>query len=215
MRMIVSGQRSRYGTDASTDVTEFQAYKPAEINSAVKKAVADTRGMVLTHSAHMVHAFFHSCSGGRTATAEEGLGFSGSPTPYLTVINDGPCDSPHDEWTATFSVREVARAAGVRSFSRISIGSTGASGRALTLVVGSKHVRAIEIRRILGPDRMKSTLLTSVELRQQTVHMSGKGWGHGVGMSQWGARRLALEGQSAEQILAMYYPGTLLEKLWD
>lgn len=215
MRQIEDGVRSRYGTDASTDVTEFQAYRPRAINAAIRQAVRATRGQVLTYNGKMAHAFFHSCSGGTTATALEGLGITRVATPYLTAVTDGPCDSPYDYWRASFTAREVARAAGVPGFNQISIASHGPSGRAVTILVGSRHVQAIALRRALGPNRMKSTLLTSISLRGGRVHMTGRGWGHGVGMSQWGARMRALQGQNSAQILRLYYPGTILERIWQ
>ena len=61
---------------------------------------------------------------------------------------------------------------------------------------------------------MKSTLLDYVKLENDTVVMRGKGWGHGVGMSQWGAWLLAQRGRSAEDIITYYYKGVKVTDLW-
>ena len=70
----------------------------------------------------------------------------------------------------------------------------GESGRALTLSVDGSQVSAPELRLALGSTVMRSTLLTELSSDGQTVHMAGKGYGHGVGMSQWGAYALAMDG---------------------
>ncbi len=71
---FVEGDSSKYeGADISTDVSESQAYNKEAINDAIKKAVDDTKGMVITYQNEAIKAFFHSCSGGETATAVEGL----------------------------------------------------------------------------------------------------------------------------------------------
>jgi stage II sporulation protein D len=215
MQKLLAKARSRYGTHASTDTTEYQAYRPAAVNAAVRAAVRSTRGMILTYNAKPIYAFFHSCSGGMTATALEGLNFKQGPTPYLRPVADGPCSAPNDKWRASFSAYEVGRAAGTRACRTISIVSWGPSGRAVMFSVNGKAVMATDLRSRLGPNRMKSTLVTSVALVGRRVRMTGNGWGHGVGMSQWGAHDRALAGSTYEQIVRLYYPGTQLEKIWD
>lgn len=216
MQKYESGFKTKYGTHASTDITEFQAYKPSLINDNIRAAVAETRGMVLTYEGKIVQAFFHSSSGGITATAPEGLGFTQEPTPYLQPVKDSPSQDPKEEnWSGTFSVSEVARAAGMSGFSKISIGEKGPSGRAVTILLDDKPVKAIELRAALDPThRFRSTLITDVRLEGGRVYFAGKGWGHGVGMSQQGARNRALAGQTAAEIVQYYYPGARVEQLW-
>jgi len=216
MQQYESGFKSRYGTDASSDITEFQAYKPDLINDNVRAAVHATRGQVLTYDGKIIRAYFHSCSGGITATAPEGMDFTAEPTPYLQPVRDGPCSDPREEnWSASFSVAEIAGAAGVSGFSAISIGERGPSGRAVTILLDSVPVKAVKLRAALDPTyRFRSTLITDLRISGDRVYIAGKGWGHGVGLSQWGAHDRALAGQTAAQIVTYYYPGARIEQLW-
>ncbi len=212
--------KTRHGTDASTDVKEFQAYAPEKINDAVRAAVQATRGKVITYNGRYIRAYFHSCSGGLTATAEEGLDFREEPTPYLKVVKDPPCAAPEQQsWTAAFTKAEVLAAArklgaGLTAFQRISIADRGPSGRATRLALDGTTVSAPGFRVAIGPDRMKSTLLESLRVEGDRVVMRGKGWGHGVGMSQYGALARAQQGWDHERIIRYYFKGVRIEKLW-
>ena len=62
---------------------------------------------------------------------------------------------------------------------------------------------------------MKSTMLESVDVEGDKVVMKGKGYGHGVGMSQWGANQLAREGKKAEDIIKHYFKDVEIVKLWE
>ena len=66
-------------------------------------------------------------------------------------------------------------------------------------------MNAADLRLALGSTKMRSTLLTSLKIETGKVHMAGKGYGHGVGMSQWGAYGMAQEGKSAVQIIKHYF----------
>lgn len=213
--------KTRHGTDASTDVKEFQAYDSSRINDMVRAAVQDTRGEVITHKGRFIRAWFHSCAGGMTATAEEGLGFTGEAVPYVKVVRDPPCANPQKQnWTASFSKNEVmsaARKAGaqVSDLDRIRVADRGPSGRATKLDIGGTVVGAPEFRVAIGPDRMKSTLLESLRVEGDRVVMRGRGWGHGVGVSQFGALDKAKKGWDAERIIGYYFDGIDIRKLWD
>ena len=70
------------------------------------------------------------------------------------------------------------------------------------------------VRLALGSSKMRSTLLTSLTIQGDRAVMAGKGYGHGVGMPQWGAYALAEEGMSAEEIVTYYFRDVTVEKLW-
>jgi len=72
---------------------------------------------------------------------------------------------------------------------------------------GSARLRGNDFRRILGYDALKSTLF-AVAVDGRVARFAGRGWGHGVGMSQWGGKAMAEQGYAAERILEYYYPGT-------
>lgn len=212
--------KTRHGTDASTDPEEFQAYAPDNINDAIRRAVRETRGLVLTYRGRPIRAYFHSCSGGITSTAEEGLDFREEPTPYIKIVREPPCPDPAKQrWSATFTKQEVAAAAakmGVKlsDFSSIRVADRGPSGRATRIALGDAVVGAAGLRAALDPERMRSTLLESLRLEGDRVVMAGRGWGHGVGMSQFGALAKARQGWKAERIVRHYFRDVRLEKRW-
>ncbi|MCR4397827.1 MAG: SpoIID/LytB domain-containing protein [Firmicutes bacterium] len=213
-----------HGTDACDDKDHFQAYDPGRINEAVRRAVQETRGLVIEYGGKPIRAWFHSNSGGKTATAQEGLNFTQEPAPYTAAVDDPYSlqNAPSDQksWTATFTAQEIQSAASrlgksIPNVRTASIGKKGPSGRALTLKFGDQELPAAELRTALGPEKMKSTLLDSVTVSGGRVLMKGRGWGHGVGMSQWGAEAMAKAGKKAEDIIAFYYKGVQIRKMWQ
>lgn len=203
-------RRVRAGTVLTDNPGAFQAYNPARITEKIRQAVDRTRGSVVTYQGELVDAVYHACAGGRTAGAAEGM--EAPDRLYLRPVADPPC--PQDEtWISTFSAPEVAVAAGVSApLYSVAIGRKGPSGRALTLVVNG---RSVGIFRVFGALRgLRSTYLTSVELSGNTVRISGRGFGHGVGMSQWGAAVLANRGFTAEEIIRHYFSDVSVELDW-
>ena len=77
---------------------------------------------------------------------------------------------------------------------------------------GSARLRGNDFRRMVGYDTLKSTLF-AVDIDGDVARFSGRGYGHGVGMCQWGAKGMAEQGYTARQILDYYYPGTVLGSL--
>ncbi|NPV71540.1 MAG: SpoIID/LytB domain-containing protein [Firmicutes bacterium] len=216
--------RPIHGTDACDSKDHFQAYDPSRINENVKRAVQETRGMVILFGGKPIRAWFHSNSGGKTATAQEGLNFTQESAPYAVPVDDPMSlqNAPADQksWTATFSAGDLSGAAAklgksVSGVKSASIGKKGPSGRALTIVINGQEFPAAELRTSLGPERMKSTLLDSVSVSGGKVVMKGRGWGHGVGMSQWGAEAMAKAGKKAEDIIKFYFKGVDLTKMWQ
>lgn len=218
LNKIRAGGVPRRGTQASTDPEEFQAFNSAAITPNVRKAVARTRGLVITHNGEPIIAWFHASSGGITATAKEGLDFDKVPTPYIKVVRDLRV-SREVAWRRSFSPEEVRAAAikvgvdpgPVRS---IRIGSKGPSGRATTLVINDRELSAPAFRLAIGSTLMRSTLLDRLEFSQGTILMRGRGFGHGVGMSQWGAWSMARRGRKAEEIVRFYFKGIEIERFW-
>ena len=96
----------------------------------------------------------------------------------------------------------------------IKIGKTAESGRAVTLSINGQMISAPEIRLALGSTKMRSTLLTELSFRDGRVSMAGKGYGHGVGMPQWGAYGMAEAGKSVQEIVTYYFQDVTVEKLW-
>ena len=221
---FVSEKESRYeGADISTDIGEAQAYNERAVNEHVLQAVEETKGLVLlTAGGALPYTWFHAHSGGMTAPAREGLGWKDAEPAYTRVTEGLESDDAPAEaraWTADFSVSSFIMAcrqtgAEVTSAERVTVLERGESGRAVTLSVDGTAVSATELRLALGSTVMRSTLLTELSSDGHTVHMAGKGYGHGVGMSQWGAYALALDGLTGEDIALHYYDGLSVAKLW-
>ncbi len=205
---------------ASPHEEELQAYDPAKINERVQQAVQKTRGMVATYDGKAILTWFHSCAGGKTASPKEGLNFDDEPTPYIKVVDsDFPCGDKL-EWNAQFSTAEIKEALEkmgktlTGEIEEAQIGDRGPSGRATTLVFNDTEVVASEFRVNLDPKRMASTMLDEIEAEGGTVVMGGRGFGHGVGMSQFGAKALAENGKTAEEIINYYYHEVEIERRW-
>lgn len=221
---FVQEKESQYqGADISTDIEEAQAYDASAVNERIQQAVEETRGLVLSCEGELPYAWFHAHSGGMTEYARAGLGWEKDEPAYMQPSRGTEPEQLSDakenqqlqaaaEWKADFTFAEWTAACqkqGVQvephAGSQLQISQRGESGRAVTLEIDGQSVNAADLRLALGSTKMRSTLLTSLKIENGKVHMAGKGYGHGVGMSQWGAYGMAQEGKSAEQIIKHYF----------
>lgn len=221
---FLTDKTSKYeGADVSTDIEEAQAWGEEEVNGRIQKAVKDTEGLVAVHDGQYIKAWFHSHAGGKTATAKEGLAFKEEEPPYIKSVEspDSQKAPPEDaQWTAEFTKQEVINAANktganMNSLNEIHVGKKGPSGRTITLAIDGTEVSAPELRVALDSTKMKSTLLSNLQVQGDKVVMRGKGYGHGVGMSQWGAYGMAENGKTAEEIIKHYFQDVNIVKLWE
>lgn len=221
---FVTEKDSRYpGADISTDIAEAQAYNAAAINERVLRAVQETAGLILlTEDNILPYTWFHSHSGGMTETARAGIDWQGEEPSYTRSTPGRESAAAPEQvakWSLTVSKEDFVAAcrkagAEVSSCEVIKVGQKGESGRAVTLLVDGVTVNAARLRMSLGSVKMRSTLLTELAVEDNVIHMSGRGYGHGVGMSQWGAHALAQLGKSAEEIALHYYNGLRVVKAW-
>lgn len=224
LRFIETKKHSALNPSAhiSTSFEEAQAWNPAAINSRIRWAVRSTRGKVVVHNGRYINAWFHSHAGGMTATAKEGLNYEYPEPPYTQVVRSGEGPTAPKEfnrWRAVFTKQEVARAfqkigGQPGDFDSITVTERGPSGRAVRIRAGGAEVNAVNLRTALDSTRMKSTLLTSARVEGDQVIFEGKGFGHGVGMSQWGAQEIARRGKKADDIIRHYFKDVDIVKLW-
>ncbi len=223
LQFIADKGGSQYeGAHLSTDIKEAQAYDASGVNERIKQAIEETRGRVIASDGALVYAWFHAHSGGVTALAKEGLEYERAEPGYTQSVEspDSPNAPPEDaRWTARFPQATVLQAlskmgVNLSKISSISVSRKGPSGRAETLSVNGQSVSAPSLRLALGGMKLKSTLLTSVSVEGDEVVFQGKGYGHGVGMSQWGAYALAENGQKAEDIIAHYFKDVGVVSMW-
>ena len=230
---FIQDKESKYpDADISTDIEEAQAYSAADVNDRIRQAVSETRGMVMAYGNELPYAWFHAHSGGATDLASVGLGWNETEPGYTQCIRSAEPETISDEanaqslrdaqkWVADFPLEALESALAktgnpitLKESSTIEIGERGDSGRAVTLIIDGKSVNAAALRIALGSTRMRSTLLNTLSLRDGMVRMSGRGYGHGVGMSQWGAYGMAQNGSMAEEIVKHYFRDVTIETLW-
>lgn len=211
LRFIEDGGSRYAGAQLSTDIGEAQAYDMNQVNDRIRQAVEETRGLVILCEGEPIQAWFHAHAGGVTALAQEGLGYDEAEPPYTrsVQVRESP-SAPEDvrAWTATFPLARVQSALdalGGGDAAALAIGERGPSGRVTTLTAGETTVRAVDFRREIGSTEMKSTLLTDLSVGEEGVTISGSGYGHGVGMSQWGAYEMASDGKTAQEIIEAFY----------
>lgn len=174
----------------------------------VKSAILDTENQVLTYDGELIEATYFSCSGGST---EDAVAVWGTDVPYLQAT-----DSPGEEAAAHysdsvfFSKSEFARALGVTlqgsPATWIGAATYTAGGGVDTIRIGGKDFKGTAVRKALG---LRSTAFT-LDAAEDGITVTTKGFGHRVGMSQYGADAMATSGSTYLEILAHYYQGTEL-----
>jgi stage II sporulation protein D len=186
----------------------------ASESPAGRAAVDATHGQVLRFDDRFAQVMYSSCCGGHTEASSEAWG--GAPFPYLQGVPCTYCTaSPDYRWrrdlplanlTETFAT-ELAPFGALRD---VRIGATDSSGRARTIELvaerGSAFVKGSAFRMRVGPRIVRSLLITKLDSQS----IEGGGLGHGVGLCQWGARGMALDGRTARDILSQYFPGTTI-----
>lgn len=203
-----------------TDYTCCQAYQSPEEYlekggnrddiQKVRSAVLDTTGYVLTYNGELIEAVYFSCSGGKT---EDAVAVWGTDYPYLRST-----DSPGEEnaafysETKVFTPKEFEDALGIVLSTEPAqwLGEvTRTAGDGVdTMEIGGVKYSGVELRAALG---LRSTAFT-ITVQDNEIRIVTYGYGHRVGMSQYGADAMAAAGSDFRQILSHYYPGTVLEK---
>ncbi len=176
----------------------------------IQQAVQQTKGLIMTYNEKAIEVFYHSTSNGKTEEVSEVFS---NPLPYYTSVDStGDENAPMFEGSVTLTNREFSEIFesryGVKLdsdnlASQIKINSYTDSGRIRDITVGGKKMRATEFRLLYG---LNSTDITFV-FGKDSITMKTKGFGHGVGMSQAGANRMAQQGYSYKEILQHYYKG--------
>ena len=187
------------------------------------EAAAFTRGIVATYDGCVFCAYYSACCGGATANASHVPTFRKNAVPALAGVPCSWCRLPENErfaWLVELQREELSdklrgyfasRGVTIREVEDLAVASRFADGRADRLRVthsgGSLRLAARDFRSAVGGyARIRSTRF-DVQRREDGFLVSGTGWGHGVGMCQWGARGLAENGRDCVEIVKYYYPG--------
>jgi stage II sporulation protein D len=206
--------------DVRDDIGD-QVY-PGAVNEdrMAKKAVKATRGQVLYYGDELLPAFYHSTCGGRTADVAD---VWGTAHPALISVLCGDCDdAPRSRWQAVMDQRQLQSILddlypGMGPVRSVGVHRRSNDGRAAVIALNTADSRVLvstgDFRREAGYMTLLSTMFT---LRGEggKVIFDGRGFGHGVGLCQWGARGASEKGLNYRQILAKYYPGSEIRKIY-
>lgn len=221
------GVQDKYGADVSTSIEETQAFNPDAVTDDIRKGVEMTRGEVMTYDNRYVRGWFHAYSGGRTAQAKEGLDYKEEEPPFTKSVSLPenefvPDDVKH--WEVQYLADELrgllaAKGVNVGDITDLSITDRGPSNRVTKILVngsqGEQEISGPEFRLALDSTKMKSTLVEDFEFADGKLRISGTGYGHGVGLSQWDAYMLAKEGKNPKQIVETFFKGIQVRKMYD
>jgi stage II sporulation protein D len=213
----IAGARP-YHVIASTAHQQYAGRVPAA--SPIWGAVRETVGQVLHWEGDLFPAFYHTESGGYTEDPR--TVFAARNMPGLKAVRcEFSAGSPHYYWNLDLRLADLSEIlkkhdVAVGAVTAIEVTERTASLRAAVVTVhgtrGSARLRGNDFRRMIGYDTFKSTLF-AVAVDSAAAHFSGRGYGHGVGLCQWGAKGMAEQGYPARQILEFYYPGTTFGSL--
>jgi stage II sporulation protein D len=193
-----------------------QVYRASPVDPRARAAAEATAGEVLVFQHAPIEAYFHSTCGGRT---ERGADALGRDLPYLAAVSCGRCQaSPRRRWTVRVPAPELGRLCGLGGAAIAArVAARTGSGRAQRVEISGRGHKvtlgAADLRQRLGFERLPS-LAFDVRVERGSVLFEGGGAGHGAGLCQWGAAAAAREGEGYRAILAHYYPGAELIRMY-
>ena len=213
----------RLGSTLTYDLDDHQGSQvyrgEGSVTARSRQAALATAGEVLTYGGTLAETPYYSSSGGYTADNE--AVWQGAPLPYLRGVPDPTdADAPDHRWTTSAPRRAVLSALQRQTGRRVTsidVGERSRNGRVQTVRLGGGGtVTGPEFRTAvnaaIGTRTIRSTRFEIREDGDRYV-FEGGGYGHGVGMSQYGARGLARQGRTYREILAHYFQGTSLDRL--
>jgi len=206
-----------YDVEATTASQVYGGYD-AETRAS-NSAVDATRGQVMMHNGDLIIAYFHANSGGFTEDAQN---VWGADLPYLRGIPDRFSENiPGGTWEYFLSFDEARKrlnkyGLNIGWISELKQGGVSRSGRTLKMKVvsdkGTFLLKSNNFRIKVGGTKLRSTLF-QIKPYKHGILIRGNGYGHGVGMSQWGARKMAQSGFGCQEILKHYYRGVRIVAL--
>ena len=174
----------------------------------ISRAVTETEGQIITYNGEVISAVFHSTSSGKTEASKD---VWGGDKPYLvSVESPGDKESPKYKSNVQITLAEFKKLAEENipevDFSKGLIDGIKRSdaGGITEVTIGGVRIHGTKLRSIYG---LRSTNAT-IQIQGDTVIFDVTGYGHGVGMSQYGANYMAKSGKDYREILTTYYQGT-------
>ncbi len=206
--------------DLNTTVLD-QVYKGISIiDQTSVDAVKETYGEVITYNNELIEAFFHSNSGGFTESSEI---FNNIKLPYIESKEDEfSIGQPSSNWSFEINIKDLTSTLKKEKLitgklKKITIKERSKSGRVLKAEIISDKTIVINgdyFRRIIGSSKFLSSKF-GIELKNKNILLiEGIGYGHGVGMSQWGAFQMGKSGKNYKEILSFYYEKIKIKKIY-
>ena len=198
------------------------AYKGSYMNQRkTKKIVDQSRGTVMVYNWKLFPGYFHSTCGGHTEDIN--LVFNLKSIPPLSGVDCGHCNnSKYYHWEKKLGKNEIENKLNVtkskvKKIRNITTEEIGPGGHCSTIKIehagGTKRVNANDFRLIVGPNNLRSTSF-SIKNNGSSFIFEGIGWGHGVGLCQYGTQDMAKSGVKWFDILRHYYPKIDLVKIY-
>lgn len=192
---------------------------------AARTATRATEGEVLTYNGTLIEAVYSASSGGHTA--DNDAVWDANPLPYLRGKPDPyDHDSPYASWNSTVDRNRLLQLLSANygfNCDGFLLGDRSRDGRVTTIellrngdtyrILPANEFRLL-VNRHFGKETLRSTLFTA-KRRGDTYLLEGSGFGHGVGLSQYGALALSKQGRSYPEILSFYFTGTRLASMTD
>ncbi|MBM4054168.1 MAG: SpoIID/LytB domain-containing protein [Planctomycetes bacterium] len=221
IRTYVENQRKAKGNKSYHIDRSELAYKGMIGETAKsRKMVQDTADIVMAYKGEIFSAFFHSTCGGHTEDVN--LVFGKDRLPPLAGVKCGYCNNTkYFSWNvniAKSSIMQKLKNANIRVSNIISVKAInpgpGNHGSEVEIIEtnGMERMNANRFRLLVGPNSLYSTAFTAKN-NGSSIKFSGKGWGHGVGLCQYGAQGMAKKGYNWRDILEYYYPKSELRRL--
>ncbi|MEN6349442.1 MAG: stage II sporulation protein D [Syntrophomonas sp.] len=212
LRKLVEGKEYPQGADLSDDITSCQAYiSPAEFQklnplyyknllNKIKEACNKTRGLIMVYDGEPIDALYHSTCGGQTESASEAWG---NEVPYLHSVKCPYCkDSKRYKTSGNISLQDLRSFAGTNKRSIVlRVADRSPSGRVKRLEINDQPFSAEKFRQYFN---LPSTWW-QFENNNEALLIQSRGYGHGIGLCQYGANGMAKAGHNYRDILNKYY----------
>ena len=189
------GMKKKWGSEFSKYYTK------------IKNAVNLTNGLYITYDNNIIDAVYYSTSNGYTEDSIEVWGYS---VPYLKSVSSlWDKDTTPYERTISINISDVAKNLEVSNIDGVKILKRNSSGRVSLVQIGDNTYTGVDLRNLLS---LRSTDF-DIEVSKDKLIITTRGYGHGVGLSQYGANVLANKGYTYEKIIKYYYTGVRLSKI--
>lgn len=200
-------------TQAYIDTTQMKSKWGNEYDkyyNKIKRAVNETKGMYIVYNNQIIDSVYHSTSNGYTEDASRVWGHT---VPYLkSVESKWDINTSGYKRTVEIEFNQLNKIFGISNLDQISIISRNSTGRVDKLKIGDEEYSAVDFRELLG---LRSTDF-DIKIDNNKLSITTKGYGHGVGLSQYGSNGMAKEGYTYDQIIKHYYTGVNIVKLnWN